>query len=307
VVERDRRGSLSNRLGATTLLLAVEDDDDIAAFLRAYFRASGYDFERIDPVCAEDVVIAIDEHSPDCILLDYRLRGFSGHEAYRLIRSLDRFAFLPVIVVTADESARVRASTAATGIDGFEAKPFNVNTLADKVAERIVAAAELSTKGRDAVDGVMSHDYLDARLVDELATAAAAQEPLALALVRLRSASPLETFAGTEGLASVASRLISSGRAKLPHGAVLARTGADELAVLVPGTDARQVAGILGPVLAGLWGPLALTDGSQVAIDVVAGIAGYPQHAGAADALYMAADAALADALGSGAAVCVAL
>src|SRR4051812_31959468 len=109
VVERDRRGSLSSRLGADTCLLVVEDDDDIAAFLRAYFRASGYRFERIDPTTPEEVILAMDEHTPDVVLLDYGLRGFSGHDAYRMIRSLDRFAFLPVIVVTADESARSRA------------------------------------------------------------------------------------------------------------------------------------------------------------------------------------------------------
>ena len=78
----------------------MEDDDDIAEFLRAYFRASGYDLVRIDPLSAKEVVDAVDEHTPDLVLLDYRLRGFSGHEAYRLLRAQDRFAFVPVIVVT---------------------------------------------------------------------------------------------------------------------------------------------------------------------------------------------------------------
>jgi PleD family two-component response regulator len=307
VVERDRRGSLSSRLDATTRLLVVEDDDDIAAFLRAYFRASGYDFERIDPTSVEEVVTAIDEHNPDLVLLDYGLRGFSGHDAYRLIRSLDRFVFLPVIVVTADESARVRAHQTASGIDGFEAKPFNVNTLAGKVAERIASAAELATRGRDDVEGVMSHHYLDARLGDELATAASSKEPLALAIVRLRTGAPLETSAGSAGLASVATRLIADGKALLPPGAVVARTGSDELAVLVPGSNAGKVATILGPVISNLGGLLDHDDGTQVVLDVVAGVAGYPEHAAAADALYMAADAALDDALEAGASMRVAL
>jgi PleD family two-component response regulator len=307
VVESDRRGSLSDRLDASTKLLVVEDDEDIAAFLRAYFRASGYDTERIDPTSPDEVVAAIDEHQPDLVLLDYGLRGFSGHDAYRQIRSLDRFNFLPVIVVTADESARARAHQTASGIDGFEAKPFNVNTLATKVAERIASAAALSTKGRDALEGVMSQHYLDARLGDELATAATSREPVALALVRLRTGTPMETWAGSAGLASVATRLIADGKARLPAGAVVARTGSDELAVLVPGSSAGIVAGILGPVLTDVGGLLSLDDGTQVVLDVVAGVAGYPEHAAAADSLYMAADAALDDALEAGASMRVAL
>jgi predicted signal transduction protein with EAL and GGDEF domain len=157
------------------------------------------------------------------------------------------------------------------------------------------------------MEGVMSHAYLDARLADELTTATSAREPVALALVRLRPSSPLESLAGGEGLASVAARLIADGKALLPAGAVLARTGTDELAVLVPGSDAAAVAGILGPVLVGLGGQLELSDGNEVHVDVVAGVAGFPAHARAADALYMAADAALADALEAGDAVKVAL
>src|SRR5256885_13878212 len=144
-----RRGSLSQRLSATTRILAVEDEDDIAEFLRAYFRASGYDLVHLDPSSPDDVVGAIDEHKPDLILLDYGLRGFSGDDAYRLIRAQERFAFVPVIVVTGDASARARSADTATGLDGFVAKPFNVNTLAGLVAERIEAARTVSEAGRD--------------------------------------------------------------------------------------------------------------------------------------------------------------
>jgi GGDEF domain-containing protein len=105
----------------------------------------------------------------------------------------------------------------------------------------------------------------------------------------------------------VATRLIADGKALLPPGAVVARTGSDELAVLVPGSNAGKVATILGPVISNLGGLLALDDGTQVVLDVVAGVAGYPEHAAAADALYMAADAALDDALEAGASMRVAL
>src|SRR5204862_2585121 len=117
VPDLGRPGSLSHRLSASTRILAVEDEEDIAEFLRAYFRASGYDLMHLDPSSPADVVDAIDEHRPDLILLDYRLRGFSGGDAYRLIRSQERFAFVPVIVVTGDAAAQATTADTATGLD----------------------------------------------------------------------------------------------------------------------------------------------------------------------------------------------
>jgi len=90
VTDRARSGSLSNRLAATTRILAVEDEADIADFLRAYFRASGYDLIHVDPVSTDDVMAAVERERPDLILLDVGLRGFSGLDAYRQLRRQER-------------------------------------------------------------------------------------------------------------------------------------------------------------------------------------------------------------------------
>src|SRR3954447_22004160 len=113
--DQGRPGSLAHRLSASTRILAVEDEADIAEFLRAYFRASGYDLIHLDPLSPAEVVDAVDEHRPDLILLDYGLRGFSGDDAYRQIRAQERFAFVPVIVVTGDATAKAKTEGTATG------------------------------------------------------------------------------------------------------------------------------------------------------------------------------------------------
>src|SRR3954470_15874425 len=95
-----KRGGLISRLEPTETVLVVEDEHDIATFLRAYFRASGTDVVHVDPTTAEEVAAAVATHSPICVLLDLHLRGFSGLDAYREIRPADNDT--PVIVVTAD-------------------------------------------------------------------------------------------------------------------------------------------------------------------------------------------------------------
>lgn len=306
--ESARPGSLSRRLEATTRILVVEDEVDIADFLRAYFRASGYDLVHVDPLAPEDVVAALDEHRPDCVLLDFGLRGFSGDDAYRLIRREERFAFLPVVVVTADMTAGPRAERYAAGIDGFVTKPFNVNTLAGEVGERIEAARRLALVGRHASSELLNKQYLDARIQDELAIAArSSAEQLALALVHLRRIEATHGAVGPDGVAYVLRELVAFVRERLPQESVLAQTDEDDVVVLVPGMAPEDVAPVLDRALDEARRAIQLPGGADVAIDARAGLAGYPTHARTADELFMAADAALAESIDGDSRVRVAL
>ncbi len=303
--EDHRLGSVARRLAATERVLVVEDEHDIADFLRAYFRASGYDLVHVDPDSARAVVDALDEHSPDCLLLDLNLRGFNGAEAYRLLRSDDRYALLPVIVVSARPDAR-RLLEATGGVDAFVTKPFNVNTLAELVAERIAGAARIREEAAaDPVTGLLGHQYVEARLADEL-TVAAPDAPAAFALLRLLTVGEITASVGEEGSDYVARELVRRARALLPEGTALGLTRTDELAVLLPGTTAGDAAQTLTGVLDDIT-QVELPGGARVATRFAVGVAGYPDHASDADGLYMAADAALADAVDADGGVVLAL
>lgn len=306
--EQGRPGSLSHRLSASTRILAVEDEDDIAEFLRAYFRASGYDLVRIDPTSPEDVIAAVEANHPDLILLDYGLRGFSGHEAYRLIRAQDRFAFLPVVVVTGDATAKAKTQDTASGLglDSFVTKPFNVNTLAGLVAERIEAARLMAKAGRDENLGVMTQALLTARLRDEI-SAAPKDQPLSFGLVQLRTLQTITSAAGQDGVTYVVRELISIARHHLPKEAILGRTDSNELALVVPGSGAGTVEASLAAALSAAPASINLPGGATVKVELSAGLASFPEHAGSVDELYMAADAALADAVDGHASLCVAI
>lgn len=295
-----RLGSVAARLAATTRVLSVEDDPDIADFLRAYFRACGYDLVHIDPSSAHEVIEAVEEHRPDCVLLDLGLRGFSGHEAYRLIRSQDRLSFMPVIIVTADASALERTRSVAGGVDGFVSKPFNVNALADVVSDRIAAARSLGLRGVDEQFGMMSQEYLSARLNDELAVAQDGGSTLSFALIQLRSLPAMLAAIGDKGTSYVVRELVRHARQVLPDTAVLGRTRTDEMAVLLPNTGPAEAHQALMRTLGAMAGRAQLPGGAEVEVDVAGGLAAFPHHASTPDELYMAADAALADAVDRG-------
>ena len=291
-----RLGSVARRLAATQRVMVVEDEHDIADFLRAYFRASGYDLVHVDPDTPLAVLDALDAHDPDCVLLDLNLRGFSGAEAYKLIRTDARYALLPVIIVSARPDAQELVPSRG-GIDAFVTKPFNVNTLADLVMERISSAAELrEAAGEDEITGLLGQEYVEARLADEL-TVAAPDQPASLVLVQLRSLPEILASVGGDGVSYVARDLIRRAGALLPDDAALGLTNNLELAVLLPGMEADDAARLLRGALDAIGRSIQLPGGADVPLRFAVGIAAYPEHASDADGLYMATDSALADAI----------
>ncbi len=134
--EEPRLGPVARRLAAHERVVVVDDDHEHADFLRCYFRSAGYEFVHADPASALGVLDAIDEHRPDCVILGLDGRGVDGSDAHRLLCANERFSDLPVIVMGARTDARQLVSS-LRAIDAVVPRPFNVNDLADLVAERI--------------------------------------------------------------------------------------------------------------------------------------------------------------------------
>lgn len=296
--EKNDLGPVARRLAATQRVLCVEDEADIASFLRAYFRAAGYDLVHIDPMDADEVVAAVAEHEPDCVLLDLRLRTFSGTEAYRLLRADERWAFVPVIMVSAYAESDPAFET-PKGLDAFVAKPFNTNVLADLVRDRIAAATVLAERGRHHQLAVMSHDYLEARLADEIAVSGS-DGTFSFALVSLRSRAEILAEVGAGGLDHLVASVVSAARGHLPGGAVIGLTDTDEVAVIFPALDIDRAHAALDAALRSVRGTFEFPGGATVPVEVAAGLAAYPANAVDTGGLFMAADATLAEAVDAG-------
>lgn len=303
--DEPKLGPVARRLAATQRVLCVEDEEDIAAFLRAYFRASGYDLVHVDPSDPEEVLAALEEHEPDLVLLDVRLRGFSGSEAYRRMRSEDRWAFVPVIMVSAHASSDPDFEP-PKGLDAFVAKPFNTNSLAELVRDRLERAKELAAVGTDDALQLLTQDYLEARLADEIALAGGAGT-FAFGLVDLCSTEEVVAEVGSDGHDFLVRSLVDRARDLLPREAVFGLTRSNELAVLLPGLSPRDAYSALRKVLAGLSGTFQFAGGAVVPVVLRGGLAAYPANAVDPDELFMAADSALTEATDDDAVLVLAL
>jgi DNA-binding response OmpR family regulator len=110
-------------------VLVVEDECDIATFLGAFFRASGLEVVHIDPMMPGEVVAAVHEHRPACMLLDLRLQGFSGLDVLAQLRAEPSMRALPVVVFSGDGTPERRAEAQVFDVAAFVTKPFSVKDL----------------------------------------------------------------------------------------------------------------------------------------------------------------------------------
>jgi class 3 adenylate cyclase/CheY-like chemotaxis protein len=137
-------------------VLVVDDVARNIRLLEALLTPEGY--EVVAASSGADALARVADSAPDVILLDIRMPDLDGYEVCRRVRSDDRHAFLPIIMVTSAEGEeRIKALDA--GADDFVAKPLDQRELLARVRSLIrikqahdtiaSQAAELADLNRD--------------------------------------------------------------------------------------------------------------------------------------------------------------
>lgn len=283
-------GSLGHRLVTTRRVAVVEDDHDIAAFVGAYFKASGFAAVHLDPSSVAQGVDGLLEIGPDAILLDLGLRGLGGENLYRAIRRRHTFDDTPVVVVTGQHRRLSRLEL--HGGDEWFTKPFRVSDLTAAVQRRLDSGTACSPSGED--------ESVLVRLDEVIADSMAGAGPASLALVRLRHADDIARKVGEKGRRWVLEHVSRALVSLLPDRVTIGATGPDELAVVMPQTPTGAASHVVQQSIDAIRGRLVLPGGEAVLVDLAAGVATCPFHATDTEALFGAADAALATAAESG-------
>ncbi len=110
-----------------TLILIVEDSDDIRALLSELLEDEGY--RVVTASNGEDGLKAAQVHYPQLILMDLSLPGMDGWETVRNLRRLPDFAQTPIVALTAHATKRDEERALAAGCTGYISKPFDADRL----------------------------------------------------------------------------------------------------------------------------------------------------------------------------------
>jgi diguanylate cyclase (GGDEF)-like protein len=242
-------------------ILAVEDDPTTGALIRGFLASAGYEVE----ICrqAGEFERTLLSFGPDLVLMDVQLTDdVSGHDLVRYVRQSERFATMPVIIVTSDSQRRAILDSAHAGADLLVAKPVDWDVLLSQIGaclERATAVRELTE--RDALTGVLTRGAFDARARQR----AESGQPAVLVLLDLDH---FKAVNDTHGHAAGDRVLAATGallRRNLRQRDVVARYGGEEFALLLEDMTVPAAVSLCERLLAELSATAGVTFSAGVA------------------------------------------
>ena len=131
----ERSGPGGSTEPAGPLVLIVDDDEGIRQFVSAQLELEGYSVREAGS--AEEGLAALEEQSPDLILLDVMMPQVDGWEMLRRVQERHGVGSIPVIMFSGqvDDSGDAQSR----GAQGFLGKPFNPQQLIDSTKQLLPA------------------------------------------------------------------------------------------------------------------------------------------------------------------------
>lgn len=107
------------------LLAVVDDDPDVRVALSRLVASAGFAVESF--ASGVDFLQSVEDHEPDCVLLDVHMPDASGFEVQGALAI--EHAAVPVIIVTGHDSPESRARALGLGAKDYLCKPVDDEAL----------------------------------------------------------------------------------------------------------------------------------------------------------------------------------
>ena len=117
------------------LILVVEDFEDSRFMMRRLLEMTGYSV--VEASDGEQAVELAVQERPALILMDLSLPKLDGLAATRQIRQHRRVSKIPIVAVSAHDSAESRSEALEAGCDEYVTKPIDFDQL-DRLLKRLL-------------------------------------------------------------------------------------------------------------------------------------------------------------------------
>ena len=135
MADKIARDEQSNGIQQTVLL--VEDFEDNRFMMRRLLEMNGY--RVVEAEDGEEAITKAETENPDLILMDLSLPILDGLAATRRIRQMPQFLRIPVVAVSAHDTADFHAEALAAGCNEYVTKPVDFDEL-ETLLRRLLAS-----------------------------------------------------------------------------------------------------------------------------------------------------------------------
>jgi signal transduction histidine kinase/ligand-binding sensor domain-containing protein/DNA-binding response OmpR family regulator len=116
------------------LVLIVEDNDDLRAYLREHLQER---FQIIEAADGEEALAKALEQVPDLVITDLMMPNLDGYALCRKLRADENASHIPIIMLTARAEEADKIAGLEIGVDDYLTKPFSPNELRVRVRNLI--------------------------------------------------------------------------------------------------------------------------------------------------------------------------
>lgn len=154
-----------------TLVLIVEDDNDISLMLKELLTSQGY--EAMQAFSGTEALLCVEKRVPEAVILDLMLPGMKGEDVLHSLK--ERHPHVSVIVSSARDDVQTRVSLLRGGADDYVVKPFDTEELLARLEAVLRRSAESGESTNAGTEEVL--EYKNLRIYPEnLQVQAAGQE-----------------------------------------------------------------------------------------------------------------------------------
>ncbi len=291
----ERLGALTHRREANPYrVMVVEDNPLLAAHYTEVLKAAGMEATAVlEP---SGLLTALDEFSPELVLMDLYMPGCNGIEAAQVLRQDTKFTGLPIVFLSTESGRKMQQAAMRIGADDFLMKPIADDDLVSAVglrAERFRALRGLIRQ--DGMTGLLNHIAFKLQLEHEISRAQRKGTPLTLAMLDIDHFKRVNDRHGHPVGDRVIKSLAQLLRRRMRRTDIVGRYGGEEFGAILPDTGAEAALRVIDGLREQFSRIRHASDGGEFTCTVSAGVAALQPGTGL-DGLVQAADAALYEA-----------
>ena len=272
-------------------VLIVEDDTYLCQHYQTVLEAAGMNVVALeDP---ELLLAALDDFSPDLVLLDLYLSHCNGIEVAKIIRQDNKFTDLSIVFLSSEGQEHIQLMAMQSGADDFLHKPIEDAVLIKAISMRITRFRALRELTRqDRMTGLLNQIAFHLQLEFEIGRIQRGNFSLSIAVLDIDKFKQINDGYGHPVGDAVIKSLARLLKKRLRRTDVVGRLGGDEFGVIMTDTSPQIAVQVLDELRAEFTKLRHFANQEAFSCTFSCGVAGFTQGA-SVDSIFKEADNAL--------------